>query len=57
MIPPGLITKVKKLFLIKARYATTSLLATSVDVGIFLGLANYGGLSRVTANTKAINPR
>jgi putative flippase GtrA len=50
MIPAGLITKAKKLFLIKAKYATTSAIATSIDVGIFLGLVNYGGLSRVTAN-------
>lgn len=50
MIPAGLITKAKKLFLIKAKYATTSVIATLIDVGIFLGLVNFGSLSRVTAN-------
>lgn len=50
MLSPKLITKVKKLFLLKAKFATTGLVATSVDVGIFLGLVNFGGFSRVVAN-------
>ena len=50
MISESLIAKIKKLFLLKAKFATTSLIATSVDVGIFLGLVNYTGLTRVTAN-------
>ena len=34
----------------KAKFATTSAVATSVDVGLFLLLVNYGDLSRVVAN-------
>lgn len=46
----SLLTKIKKLFLLKAKFATTGAVATSLDVGLFLLLVDMGGLPRVTAN-------
>jgi len=46
----SLTAKIKKLFLLKAKFATTSLVATSADVGIFLALVNFAGMGRVVAN-------